>query len=47
LEEERRKEDKSPDYDIEDDLKYIDLFGENLRDRGADEPPPTRPQPNR
>ena len=36
----------NPDYDIEDDLKYIRLFSENLRDRGADEPPQSLPPPN-
>ena len=36
----------NPDYDIEDDLKYIRLFSANLRDRGADEPPPGQPPPN-
>ncbi len=37
----------NPDADIEDDLKYIDLFIENLRSRGAEEPPPSQdpPQP--
>jgi Ca-activated chloride channel family protein len=33
------------DADIEDDLRYLDLFIENLRDRGAEDPPDTRPLP--
>ena len=36
----------NPDFDIEDDLKYIRLFIENLRDRGAAEPPPSQLPPN-
>lgn len=36
----------NPDYDIEDDLKYIRLFIDNLRDAGAEEPPPDQNPPN-
>lgn len=33
----------NPDFDIEDDLKYIRLFQQNLLNAGADETPPTQP----
>lgn len=33
----------NPDFDIEDDLKYIRLFKANLLAAGATEPPPTQP----
>ena len=33
----------NPDFDIEDDLKYIRLFKANLIAAGATEPPPTQP----
>jgi len=37
--------DENPDADIEDDLKYIDLFIANLEDKGAQEPPPEQNPP--
>ncbi len=33
------------DFDIEDDLRYVDLFIDNLRARGAAEPPPNQNPP--
>ncbi len=33
----------NPDFDIEDDLKYIRMFKANLIAKGATEPPPTQP----
>ncbi len=36
----------NPDADIEDDLKYIRLFIDNLRQRGAEEPPPSQTPPD-
>ncbi len=36
---------QTPDADIEDDLRYLDLFIANLRARGAEDPPDTRPRP--
>ena len=33
----------NPDFDIEDDLKYVRLFKDNLLAVGATEPPPTQP----
>ncbi len=35
----------NPDADIEDDLYYIGLFINNLRQRGAEEPPPSQTPP--
>ena len=34
---------QNPDFDIEDDLKYIRLFKTNLLNAGAAETPPTQP----
>ena len=36
---------QNPDADIEDDLKYIRIFIDNLRARGAEEPPPSQERP--
>ncbi len=36
----------NPDYDIEDDLGYVRLFIDNLRARGAENPPENQPRPN-
>lgn len=33
-------EQENPDADIADDLRYVDMFIQNLRDRGAEEPAP-------
>ncbi|MBL4685739.1 MAG: hypothetical protein JKY37_14185, partial [Nannocystaceae bacterium] len=33
------------DFDIEDDLRYVELFIDNLRARGATEPPPNQNPP--
>ncbi|MEM6989160.1 MAG: VWA domain-containing protein [Myxococcota bacterium] len=37
--------DENDDFDIEDDLRYVDLFIDNLRARGAAEPPPQQNPP--
>jgi Ca-activated chloride channel family protein len=34
-----------PDDDIEDDLRYVELFMQNLRARGAEEPAPQQNPP--
>jgi hypothetical protein len=34
-----------PDEDIADDLRYVRMFADNLRARGAAEPPPEKNPP--
>ena len=36
----------NPDFDIEDDLRYVRMFIANLRQRGAEDPPENQPRPN-